>query len=338
MTPTPYTQIYTLGWTCTSARIQQDSFALVTSTHHILNDEYGDDDDDNDEKKNEENEMKDDKNSMPLPCTNDIVRTIWDALRRNEHSSCWKLSLEECRSMLRERVGDHSECLVLNSSEVLWHEGHDRGTSRDCFVVLQGRIDCEISSLPGDVREHRLLRTKQKSVISGRPMSKKLRMVQKLMIACQNHTSSSSSSEDKKKKVIHKSPPQKERDMKDFVQVGSFHCGDVLDAHVVLGSADDLHAFTARAGSRGGAVVLRLSKDLVMSNSSQAQKILMARFLKNESGIAWGDSKKFRKSSSKILSKFTCRTFRRGDVVLDQQLKKKNLKLYWILHGTLCVT
>ena len=293
----------------------------MTNTHHILNNE----DDDH------EDEEKIDINSFP--CTNDVVRTIWDALRRNEHTSCWKLSLEECRSMLRERVGDHAECLVLDSSEVLWHEGHDRGTSRNCFVILQGRIDAEILTLPGDVREHRLLRTKQHAAISGRPMSRKLRMVQKLMVTCQSHSSKINQTEEKKEEKVK----GKKRGMRDTTRVGSFHCGDVLDAHVVLGSSDHNHVFTARAGSRGGAVVLRLSKSLVMSNSSQAQKILMARFLKNESGIAWGDLRNFRKHSSKIISKFTCQTLCRGDVVVSRHKKQKKA-VYWILDGTLRVT
>ena len=128
---TAHSWIHALGWICTSARIQQDAFSLVTNTHHFLNNE----DDEHD---------SEDRMSIPFPCTNDIVRTIWDALRRNEHSSCWKLSIEECRSILRERVGDHAECLVLDSSEVLWHAGHARYAGGNCYVILQGRIDIEI--------------------------------------------------------------------------------------------------------------------------------------------------------------------------------------------------
>ncbi len=239
--------------------------------------------------------------------------------------------------MLRERVGDHSECIVLNASEVLWHEGHDRGTNRNCYLVLQGRINVEFSSLPGDIREHRLLKSKKHAVIQGRPMSRKLRMVQKLMIACKTKR------EEKKQDEKIKKVDDEEKiagvsvssSLPNIIHAGSFHFGDVLDAHTILQNTESSpHAFTARAGSQGGAVLLRISRDLIMSHSSHFQKILTAQFLAHESGIAWerGGFKKNRKMFSKILSRFTYDSLRRSDVVMSP---KENVSyVYWILNGT----
>ena len=159
------------------------------------------------------------------------------------------------------------------------------------------------------------------------------------MVACQNRQRTVINHDgEKREKVVKTVEGKRTRIMKDTIQVGSFHCGSVLDAHVVLGSSDQKHLFTARAGSRGGAVVLRLSKSLVTSNSSQAQKILMSRFLKYESGIVWGDLKYFRKSVSKILPKLTYKTLCRGDVVVSRRKSGKSGNVCWILDGTLRVT
>eukprot|EP00939_MAST-03C_sp_MAST-3C-sp1_P001504 g1504.t1 len=345
-----------LGWASVSAQLQYDTSALVTSEHHLLRQEksslstgniqryggtVGDGDSSKDESSSNATSEIDTFVARPSP---DAATAICNALRNNVRTKPWRLTVEECRDMLTRRVGDRAECVTLEDSETLWEEGQD--SVDDCvFVVLQGRVDVCVALLPGDLQQRRVLREQKNRLVLSNPMSKKLRLMQKLIQACQvsdkKRASSSPSSSSKgdscergRKSTVARLGPTREK----VVRLGSFHCGDVICATDFFASPNSARSttFTARGSHEYGAVLLRLSRSLVASYSHVLKRYDIARFVGYHACLSWGPGPPPPKKLLALADKFVRLTRHAGDTIMALGQPVKNI--YWIVDGTMRLT